>query len=95
MSFSLGCSFTSGVKLYKFIKKYKETAVGAFIVIGLIICFLGARFFNFTVYVISGTAFSFIFIILILMIKPEYISSKKRILISLAVAFIIGCIFGR
>ena len=94
MSFSFGCNLASGVKLYKFFNKYKKESGIIMIVLGIAICILGANKLTLNIFLISGSALSFVIVSLILMFFPDLLSSEPKILISLGVSFIIGSVLG-
>ena len=94
MSFSFGCSLTSGVKLYKFFNKYKEISGLILFCLGIAICILGAIHFKINTFLISGSSLGFAIVSLILIFYPEFLSSELKIIICLGVSFIIGSLLG-
>ena len=94
MRFLFGCKLKSGVQLYKFIKKYKSTTAVPLIILGLIICFFGAKWFNITVYFICGVASCYVIIPLILIVKDELLSTDQRIFACIIGTFVLGAILG-
>ena len=94
MSFSFGCSLTSGVKLYIFLNEHKVISGFIMICLGIAICILGARYFTYNIFLISGSFLSLAIVSIILKFYPELLSSEIKIMICLGVSFILGCILG-
>ena len=89
-----GCSLKSTYLLMKLFNDYSAIFGVAFILLGLMFCFLGYRFLKITIIVLSGIIGCYLITVCVLSFFPDFITSEQMLFICLGVSFILGCGIG-
>lgn len=91
---STGCKVNGFHLLNQLIDEYKILFTILFCIIGLFLCFSGAKRFKITAIIISGIACSVIFSVIFLGIGSKIINTEKKLWILLGVTFVAGLVIG-
>lgn len=89
-----GCSLKSSYLLLKLLEDYKIIFAIIFVVVGLILCFMGNRFITYTIVIVCGFIGCYAITAAVLNFLPDFITTETWLLVCLLVCFVLGCILG-
>ena len=89
-----GCSLKSSYLLLKLLEDYKIIFAIIFVVIGLVLCFMGNRFITYTIVIVCGFIGCYALTAAVLNFFPDFITTELWLLVCLVVCFVLGCILG-
>lgn len=89
-----GCPLGSSYLFLKLMNQYKVVFCIVFIIIGLLLCFVGNRYFKVAIIIICGFVCCYGLTIAILNFFPKFITSETGLFICLGVSLLIGLIVG-
>ena len=89
-----GCTLRSSYLFLKLLTDYNIVFCIVFVIIGVVLCFMGNKFLKVAIIIISGLIACYCITAGVLYFFPNFIVSEISLLVCLLVCFILGCIVG-
>ena len=89
-----GCSLKSTYLLTKLIEDYKIFFVVLFVVVGLLLCFMGNNILTITLIIVCGIVGCYAITAFVLNAFPHFITSEFYLFVSMGVSLVLGCLIG-
>ena len=89
-----GCSLKSSYLLKQLIEDYKIIFAILFILVGLLLCFMGNNILAITLIIVGGVAGCYLITAFVLNAFPQFITSESYLFLCMGVSLVLGCLIG-
>ena len=94
MSSIYGCSLKSTYLLLKLFNRYKIVFAIIFVLVGILLCFLGNKYITYTIIFVCGIIGCYGLTAAILSFFPKFITTEMWLIGCLVICFVLGCVIG-